>query len=120
MVFFGITERQEEMQVMFEIMFNLHFKKNFKLQEQTRVSNLDIDDETIEEIKRINHLVSDVQLLPSRPGLLGSWLQTPSKPLMGSRPQYCCTAASNNEGCDNSVLLYCEGVIMDSVCITLC
>ena len=65
MVFFGLVERQQESQVLFEKAFGIHFNIQLKVDPNTHVdvhaehSEAETEDE-IDAIKKLNHLVSSV------------------------------------------------------------
>ena len=62
LAFYGLTEFQEESQYIFQDTFNLNFNVRFMQFDHNHADNAHdrIDDATVEEIKRINHL--DVKL----------------------------------------------------------
>ena len=57
MVFFGLLERQEESQFLFEKTFNLHFKEKLEVINITRASQSEETEDEIKRIKKLNNLV---------------------------------------------------------------
>nr|XP_026690725.1 heparan-sulfate 6-O-sulfotransferase 1 isoform X2 [Ciona intestinalis] len=60
MPFFGLAERQVDSQALFEQTFGIKFTKQFVDKSETHVSNIVLDEEVSDKIRKLNHL--DVQL----------------------------------------------------------
>ncbi|XP_009862399.2 heparan-sulfate 6-O-sulfotransferase 1 [Ciona intestinalis] len=67
MPFFGLAERQVDSQALFEQTFGIKFTKKFVDKSTTHVSDIVLDEEVSDEIKKLNHL--DLQLYDYAKGI---------------------------------------------------